>query len=100
MIWPPCWNLETQILQPMHSRMSSTRPSEILVGRNGCAAEGGAGPVRPRTPAAVCAPSFAYLGRPEWIRDRGASRADNVQPPGADQRDHVVGAGEAAVADH
>ena len=26
MIWPPCWYFETQMLQPMHSRMSSKRP--------------------------------------------------------------------------
>ncbi len=69
MIWPPCWNFETQMLQPMHSRMSSSRPSEILVGRKGSAIEGRAAPMMSSTPARIRA-------------------------------DHVVGAGEAPVADH
>ena len=36
---------ETQTLQPMHSRMSSSRPSSIFFGRNGSAIEGRAAPM-------------------------------------------------------
>ncbi len=53
MIWPPCWNFDTQMLQPMHSRISSTRPSEILVGRNGSAIDGRAAPMMSSTPARI-----------------------------------------------
>src|SRR6185295_10433856 len=40
----------TQILQPMHSRISSTRPSFIFVGRNGSAIDGLAAPMKSITP--------------------------------------------------
>ena len=37
---PPISQREMQTLQPMHSRMSSSRPSSIFCGRNGSAIEG------------------------------------------------------------
>src|SRR5262245_51505447 len=40
----------TQILQPMHSRISSTRPSLILFGKYGSAIEGLAAPIKSITP--------------------------------------------------
>ena len=40
------------MLQPMHSRISSSRPSSILRGRNGSAIEGRAAPIRSQTPRA------------------------------------------------
>ena len=40
----------TQMLQPMHSRISSMRPSRILLGRNGSAIEGRAAPIRSTIP--------------------------------------------------
>ena len=40
----------TQMLQPMHSRMSSMRPSSIFLGRNGSAIEGRAAPIMSSTP--------------------------------------------------
>ena len=50
----PMWRrlsaLEMQTLQPMHSRISSTRPSSILRGRNGSAIDGRAAPIRSQTP--------------------------------------------------
>ena len=46
--WP-----ETQMLQPMHSRISSTRPSSIFVGRNGSAIEGRAAPIMSSTPRRI-----------------------------------------------
>ena len=39
-----------QTLQPMHSRMSSIRPSSILRGRNGSAIEGRAAPIMSTIP--------------------------------------------------
>ena len=39
-----------QMLQPMHSRMSSTRPSSIFLGRNGSAIDGRAQPMKSSTP--------------------------------------------------
>ena len=39
-----------QTLQPMHSRMSSGRPSSIFSGRNGSAMEGRAAPMKSSTP--------------------------------------------------
>ncbi len=39
-----------QILQPMHSRMSSSRPSSIFSGMKGSAMEGRAAPMKSRTP--------------------------------------------------
>ena len=41
---------ETQMLQPMHSRMSSMRPSSIFFGKNGSAIEGRAAPMKSSTP--------------------------------------------------
>ena len=46
-----------QTLQPMHSRMSSRRPSAILRGRNGSAIAGRAAPIRSSVPAAPPRPS-------------------------------------------
>ena len=63
MIWPHWLNFETQMLQPMHSRMSSKRPSEILVGRNGSAIEGRAAPMMSSTPARIKATMSSGLVR-------------------------------------
>ena len=41
----------TQMLQPMHSRMSSNRPSSILRGRKGSAIDGRAAPIMSSTPS-------------------------------------------------
>ena len=41
----------TQMLHPMHSRMSSHRPSSIFLGRNGSAIDGRAAPIRSSTPS-------------------------------------------------
>ena len=41
---------ETQMLQPMHSRMSSRRPSATFRGRKGSAMEGRAQPIRSTMP--------------------------------------------------
>ena len=38
------------MLQPMHSRISSSRPASIFAGRNGSAMEGRAPPIRSSTP--------------------------------------------------
>ncbi len=38
------------MLQPMHSRMSSSRPSSIFCGRKGSAIDGRAPPIRSSTP--------------------------------------------------
>ena len=43
------------MLQPMHSRMSSSRPSSIFCGRKGSAIEGRAAPIRSSTPRRTCA---------------------------------------------
>ena len=48
--WP-----ETQILQPMHSRMSSGRPSSIFRGRKGSAIDGRVAPIMSSTPRLTCA---------------------------------------------
>ena len=50
---PPASNRDTQTLQPMHSRMSSTRPSAIFRGRNGSAIEGRAAPTMSNTPPSI-----------------------------------------------
>ena len=49
-MWRRLSAFETQTLQPMHSRISSTRPSSILFGRNGSAMEGRAAPIRSQAP--------------------------------------------------
>ena len=41
------------ILQPMHSRMSSTRPSSIFLGKNGSAMEGLAQPIKSSVPERI-----------------------------------------------
>ncbi len=43
----------TQMLQPMHSRMSSRRPCSIFTGRNGSAIEGRAAPIMSSTPSRI-----------------------------------------------
>ena len=43
-----------QMLQPMHSRISSTRPSSIFLGRNGSAIEGRAQPIKSSKPVLIC----------------------------------------------
>ena len=45
---------ETQMLQPMHSRMSSKRSSAIFFGKNGSAIEGRAAPIKSNTPRRIC----------------------------------------------
>ena len=45
---------DTHMLQPMHSRMSSMRPSSILRGRKGSAIEGRAAPMKSITPRLIC----------------------------------------------
>src|SRR6185437_1864882 len=45
---------ETQMLHPMHSRMSSLRPSSIFLGRNGSAIDGRAQPIMSSTPRLIC----------------------------------------------
>ncbi len=42
---------DTQMLHPMHSRMSSSRPSSIFRGRNGSAIDGRAAPIMSSTPS-------------------------------------------------
>ena len=42
------------MLQPMHSRISSLRPSAILRGRNGSAIDGRAAPMKSRMPRRIC----------------------------------------------
>ncbi len=42
------------MLQPMHSRMSSKRPSSIFLGRKGSAIEGRAAPIISSTPRSIC----------------------------------------------
>ena len=44
----------TQILQPMHSRISSMRPSSIFSGRNGSAIDGLAAPMKSMSPCFTC----------------------------------------------
>ena len=48
------WSPETQMLQPMHSRMSSGRPCSILRGRKGSAIDGRAAPIMSSTPRRIC----------------------------------------------
>ena len=48
--WRRVSALEMQMLQPMHSRISSSRPSSILRGRNGSAIDGRAAPIRSHAP--------------------------------------------------
>ena len=43
-----------QMLQPMHSRMSSIRPSSTFFGKNGSAIEGRAQPMKSRVPDLSC----------------------------------------------
>ena len=50
----PVMSPVTQMLQPMHSRMSSSRPSSILFGMKGSAIEGRAAPIRSRMPDFTC----------------------------------------------
>src|SRR5271170_4804978 len=50
----PSCQLEMQMLQPMHSRISCSRPSLILLGRNGSAIEGLAPPIKSSTPRRIC----------------------------------------------
>ena len=46
---------DTQMLQPMHSRMSSSRPSSIFLGRKGSAMDGRAQPTRSAIPLRMTA---------------------------------------------
>ena len=49
-IGTPKLSQETQILQPIHSQISSTCPSRTLFGRNGSAIDGRAAPMKSSTP--------------------------------------------------
>ena len=42
------------MLHPMHSRISSSRPDSILLGKKGSAMEGLAAPIRSKTPRETC----------------------------------------------
>ena len=44
---------EMQMLQPMHSRISSIRPSSIFLGRKGSAIEGRAAPITSSSPSVI-----------------------------------------------
>ncbi len=48
-----CMSPVTQMLQPMHSRMSSSRPCSIFFGRNGSAIDGRAAPIMSSTPEVI-----------------------------------------------
>ena len=50
----PSCQLAMHMLQPMHSRISSLRPSAILRGRNGSAIDGRAAPMKSRMPRRTC----------------------------------------------
>ena len=50
----PSCQLAMQILQPMHSRISSLRPSLILVGKKGSAILARAPPIKSSTPRRIC----------------------------------------------
>src|ERR671936_604717 len=62
-----------QTLQPMHSRMSSSRPSSIFRGRNGSAIDGRAAPIISRMPRRIC----DTMASGEVNRD-GAAVADGL----------------------
>ena len=65
MIWPPCWNFETQILQPMHSRMSSSGLRRSSWEGTGSAIDGRAAPMMSSTPARSSATmSSGLVSRP------------------------------------
>ena len=55
---------DTQMLQPMHSRIVSSLPSRILFGRNGSAIEGRAAPMRSRMPRLHLADHHVRRGEP------------------------------------
>ena len=50
---PPISQRDTQMLQAMHSRMSSSRPSSIFFGRNGSAIDGRAAPMMSHWPEVI-----------------------------------------------
>ena len=50
----PSCQLDMQMLQPMHSLISSSRPAFILLGRNGSAMPALAPPMRSRMPRLIC----------------------------------------------
>ena len=52
-IGAPMVLVAAQTLQPIHSRMSSIRPSSIFFGRYGSAMEGRAAPMKSRTPRLI-----------------------------------------------
>ena len=52
---PPISQREMHWLQPMHSRMSSKRPSSILFGRNGSEIDGRAAPMMSNCPELMMA---------------------------------------------
>ena len=62
---PPISQREMHMLQPMHSLMSSRRPSSILLGRKGSAIEGRAAPMMSAWPeVTICAMSSGLVTRP------------------------------------
>src|SRR5271170_1488966 len=50
----PSCQLEMQMLQPMHSRISCSRPSLIFLGKNGSAIDGLAPPIKSKMPRLTC----------------------------------------------
>jgi hypothetical protein len=56
---PPISQREMHTLQPMHTRMSSTRPSSIFFGRNGSEIEGRAAPMMSATPLVTISVIFS-----------------------------------------
>ena len=66
---PPFSQRETQMLQPMHSRMSSYRPSSIFFGRNGSAMEGRAAPMMSHCPESIALRHHVRIGEPADVDD-------------------------------
>ena len=63
----PIQKRETQMLQPMHSRMSSGLPSSIFFGRKGSAIEGRAPPIMSHSLFLIAsAMSSGLVKRPTW----------------------------------
>ncbi len=89
-----------QILQPMHSRMSSIRPSSTFFGRNGSAMDGRAQPIRSSTPLFSCrAITSGLVKRPTPTtglvvsdlipRTRSSCAASSLKRDGPEQSSHA-----------
>ena len=65
---PPTTQREMQMLQPMHSRISSSRPSSIFFGMNGSAIDGRAAPMMSHWPLRMTETIVsALVKRPTFI---------------------------------